>query len=59
MSENTNNDTLLDCYSCAHSVSGFYVPTNSRILICTLSLATAEKRCELFVYDSAIDEGRN
>lgn len=60
MSEkNTNNDTLLDCHTCAHSVSGFYVPTNSRILICTLSLVTAEKRCELFIYDPVTDEGRS
>lgn len=60
MSEiNTNNDTLLDCHSCTHAVPGFYIPTNKRILICALSLETAEKRCGSFVYDSLDDEGRN
>lgn len=57
MGKNLHNDTLLDCYACAHSQQGFFMPTLKPLLMCSLSLHEATERCNRFEYEPGSDQG--
>lgn len=41
--KNTNGDIILDCWSCAHSQSGVWLPSQERWLVCALTLLNARE----------------
>ena len=55
MAKNINTDTLLDCYSCAHSQQGQFIPTHKLILVCSLTMLEAKEHCSSFIYEPGTD----
>lgn len=55
--KNTNGDMVLDCWACAHSQTGVWLPSQERWLVCSLTLLNATERCERFEYCPGTDQG--
>jgi hypothetical protein len=54
--KNVNGDVLLDCFNCSHSQSTAH-PYKGEIIVCSLTMGIATKRCLKFCYEPGTDQG--